>query len=288
MQQDGIMKKFINSELFSFIVFLIAMVTVSKAIWLVIALLFLPSSGVEYSKNEKASPLYYHIKLASSKPLVQASPKPQAQKSVQGNMQGYKLLALYSAKDVLVVTVEKAKKTEVLAKGETIDGFKLIGGGSDYALFSKGNREFKLLLDGTKSRVSSIRRKSSQPLNTAVVKSTSTDNITESEDGVGKVVQRGLLNSYTKDVEKIWKDIGISEYKVNGKLGGFKVNFVKRDSDFEKLGLKRGDILTSVNGQELNSYNAAFSFYKEIETVENLTLSIKRDNKDMELEYEIQ
>ena len=101
-------------------------------------------------------------------------------------------------------------------------------------------------------------------------------------------MKRGLLSSYTKDVEKIWKDIGISEYKVNGKLGGFKVNFVKRDSDFEKLGLKRGDILKSVNGQELNSYNAAFSFYKEIETVENLTLSIKRDNKDMELEYEIQ
>ena len=95
------------------------------------------------------------------------------------------------------------------------------------------------------------------------------------------------MSSYTKDIDKVWKDIGVGEHRVNGVLDGFKVNFVKRGSDFEKLGLKRGDILTAVNGQELNSYNAAFSFYKEMNNIENLTLSIKRNNQDMELEYEI-
>ena len=288
MQQDGIMKKIINSKLFSFIVFLVTIITVAKAIWLVISLLFLPSSGIEHSKSTKASPLYYRVKLASSKPTVQTVTEVKEAQTLQANMQGYKLLALYSAKDVLVVTVEKGKKTEVLAKGEIIDGFKLIGAGSDYALFTKGKREFKLPLDGSKSKVSTVVGKTPQQPNSVVTKSASKGEIIDSEEGEGKIVQRGLLSSYTKDVEKIWKDIGISEYKIGGKLGGFKVNFVKKNSDFEKLGLRRGDILKSVNGQELNSYNAAFSFYKEIETVENLTLSIKRDNKDMELEYEIQ
>ena len=108
------------------------------------------------------------------------------------------------------------------------------------------------------------------------------------DDGETKVVSKGLLSSYTKDIDKVWKDIGIGEHKVNGVLTGFKVNFIKRNSDFEKLGLKRGDILTSINGQELDSYNAAFSFYKEMDSIENLTLSIKRNNQNMELEYEIQ
>ncbi|NEW61148.1 hypothetical protein GSY74_07625, partial [Sulfurovum sp. bin170] len=114
-----------------------------------------------------------------------------------------------------------------------------------------------------------------------------TKGIVENEDGIGKVVSKGLLSSYTKDIDKVWKDIGIGEHKVNGQLQGFKVNFVKKGSDFEKLDLRRGDILKAVNGQELNSYNAAFSFYKEMESIENLTLSIQRNNQDMELEYEI-
>lgn len=71
------------------------------------------------------------------------------------------------------------------------------------------------------------------------------------------------------------------------KIKGFKVNFVKRGSDFSKLGLKRGDIIKSLNGEELTDYNRAFEFYKNIDTVENLTLTIQRGQEEMELNYEI-
>ncbi len=56
----------------------------------------------------------------------------------------------------------------------------------------------------------------------------------------GAKIERKLLSSYTNDVDKIWKNIGIEEHKSGGKLDGFKVNFVKKGSVFEKLGLKRG------------------------------------------------
>jgi general secretion pathway protein C len=250
-------------------------------------MIFLPTSGVEQAKVSKVKPLFYRVKLASKAKQIKATtPTPIVKTPTIGTMKGITLLALYNASDALVVTVEKAKKTKVLSKGENIDGFVLSSAGTNYAIFTKNKKEFKLVLLGSKLK-SSIGKKSTKKA-TIPSQESKKNAITESDYGTGKVVSKGLLASYTKDIDKVWKDIGIGEYKVNNQLQGFKVNFIKKGSDFEKLGLKKGDILKSINGQELNSYNAAFSFYKEMESVENLTISIKRNNQDMELEYEIQ
>ena len=50
-------------------------------------------------------------------------------------------------------------------------------------------------------------------------------------------------------------------------MHGFKINFVKKGSDFEKLGLQKGDILMGINGEKLNSYGAAIGFFKDINKV---------------------
>ncbi|HHH19458.1 MAG TPA: hypothetical protein ENK86_02935 [Campylobacterales bacterium] len=282
------MKPISNSRLFSTALFLLSIMVMAKVIWLALSLLFLPNEGVEHSETAKIKPLYYPIKLANSSPKIAAPQSVQTPKKTVGSMSGYTLVALYHASDALVVTVEKSKKTKVLAKGEDIDGFVLNDAGSNYALFTKGGKEFKLLLQGSKKESSSSIRVNTSPTGKKATPQKDTEAIQDNEDGLGKRVSKNLLTSYTKDIEKVWKDIGIAEYKENGAIKGFRVNFVKQGSDFQKLGLEKGDILTSINGQELNSYNAAFSFYKEIDSIENLTLNIKRNNQEMELEYEIQ
>ncbi|SFV68706.1 General secretion pathway protein C [hydrothermal vent metagenome] len=107
------------------------------------------------------------------------------------------------------------------------------------------------------------------------------------ENGV-KIVNRNLLTSYTSNPKKIWKDIGISENKLNGKLHGFKINYIKKGSDFEKLGLKRGDLLTAINAEELDNLGAVMSLYGDINNIENLTLTVERNGKSKDIEYEIQ
>jgi len=278
------MKNFLNNKIFSTFLYLLTIIVIAKVIWLVVSLMFLPTEGKEHIEVTRTKNLYYRTKLANKIKEIQKPKKVVKKAPTIGTMRGIKLLALYNSKEVLVVTVEKNKKTKVLSKGEDIDGFKLTSAGSDYAIFKKGGKEFKLVLDKgkpiTTSSITPIKPKKTK------TKEKPKSEIVENEDGE-KIVSRGLLSSYTKDIDKVWKDIGIGEHRTNGVLDGFKVNFVKKGSDFEKLGLKRGDILKAVNGQELNSYNAAFSFYKEMNSIENLTLSIKRNNQDMELEYEI-
>ncbi len=276
------MKQIINAKYFSTVIFFLSVVVLAKVIWLAISLLFLPSSGVEYTQEGKAKALYYRVKLTNTAAVI-APVKNTIKKPVVSSMRGLKLLALYNASDALVVTVAKGSKTTVLGKGEKIDGFVLTSAGPNYAIFTKAGKEFKLSLIKIKSS-----GKSTVGSKAIVSNDEKLNKDAIVEEGGVKRIERDLLTSYTKDIDKIWKDIGISENKISGKINGFKINFVKKGSDFEKLGLKRGDILMGLNGEELNSYGAAMSFFKDINNIENLTLTVERDGTTKEIEYEIQ
>jgi len=299
MIEENIMKNITNSKLFSTLLFFLTVLLIAKLVWVVISIFFLPKSGIDYTEKNKLKSFYYPVRLSNIKehkvaPVVikpTTRPKAPVKKVVPVTMNGYKLLAIYLAGDTLIVTVSKGAKTKVLGKGDVFNGFKLVSSLKDIAFFTKGGKQFELPLKNIKkAKTKKIARRKVAPkrVKNIAPPSVHKKGIVAAANGETKVVSKGLLSSYTKDIDKVWKDIGIGEYKVNGVLTGFKVNFIKKNSDFEKLGLKRGDILTSINGQELDSYNAAFSFYKEMDSIENLTLSIKRNNQDMELEYEIQ
>jgi len=88
-------------------------------------------------------------------------------------------------------------------------------------------------------------------------------------------------------MDKIFNDISIAPNNNNGKIDGFKINFVKRGSDFAKLGLRSGDILKAINAQELDSLRAGMDFFKDINNIENLTLTVERNGKSEDMEYEI-
>lgn len=294
IQKGTILKNITNSKLFSTLIFFLTVLVIAKIVWTVVSISFLPQSGVDYSQTKKLKSFYYPVRLSNiAKKRTIVAPITHtvvAPTKVVANMKNYKLLAIYNSSDILVITISKGAKTKVLSRGELFNGFKLESATKKFALFTKKGKEFKLPLNNIKS----VKKKPSNVKTKKIRRATDSSNLVKekgiisTDDGETKVVSKGLLSSYTKDIDKVWKDIGIGEYKINGVLTGFKVNFIKRGSDFQKLGLKKGDILKSINGQDLDSYNAAFDFYKDMDSIENLTLGIKRNNQDMELEYEIQ
>ena len=276
------MKQIISPKLFSTLIFFLSIVLLVKIVWTTLSLMFLPDSGEEFNPTVKTKALYYRVRLSNNATTIAPIVKERPKKTVS-SMRGIKLIALYNASDTLVITVEKSRKTSVLGKGDDIDGFILKSAGSDYALFTKNAKEFKLTLSATKTLGSQITH--SKPKEAIATIPKATHEIKES-NGI-KVVNRSLLTSYISDPKKIWKDIGISENKVNGKLNGFKINYVKQGSDFEKLGLKRGDLLTAINAEKLDNLGAVMGLYGEINNIENLTLTVERDGKSEDIEYEI-
>ncbi len=276
------MKQIISPKLFSTLIFFLSIVLLVKIVWTTLSFMFLPNAGEEFNPKIKGKALYYRVRLNSNvviAPIIKERPK-----EIVSSMRGIKLIALYHASDTLVITVEKNRKASVLSRGDKIDGFTLKSAGSDYAMFTKNRKEFKLTLSVTKTIGSQITQ--SQPKKPRAIKPNSSQEIKE-QNGI-KVVNRNLLTSYTANPKKIWKDIGISENKVNGKLNGFKINYVKRGSDFEKLGLKRGDLLTAINAEKLDNIGAVMGLYGDINNIENLTLTVERNGKSEDIEYEIQ
>ncbi len=261
---------------------LLILLLVVKSIWFFVEVLWLPTIGVEHMEKKGGKALYYRVKLSPNE-----APEPTTtQKPVQtaGSIKDIKLLAIYNASDITVVTVEHKRKTKVLAKGEEINGFVLEGAGSNYATFSKNAKTYKINLIISTKGDDTI--KSTKPSSSSV----STVNKVEGDvvdAGDHKIIDKSLVDHYAKNMDDIYKNIGISEVKKGNDLQGFRISFVRKGTPFAKLGVKRGDVIKAINGQKIDSYNAAFDVYKNISNIDNLTLVIERGKEEMELEYEV-
>jgi len=259
---------------------ILILLLVIKMAWFAVEVFWLPTMGVEHSEERGAKALYYRVKLSPNDAAAPTTTK----KPVAGSIKDIKLLAIYNASDVTVVTVEYKRTTKVLAKGEEINGFVLEGAGSNYATFSKNAKTYQInLIVSTKGRESIKSAQSSTP-------SASSEKKVEGEvvdAGDHKIVDRSLLDHYAQNMDDIYKNIGIREIKKGKDLEGFSISFIRKGSPFAKLGIQRGDVIKAINGQKIDSYNAAFEVYKNISNIDNLTLVIQRGKEEMELEYEV-
>ncbi len=103
------------------------------------------------------------------------------------------------------------------------------------------------------------------------------------------VLAKDNVYYYVNHLNKIWNDIGIDDSRKNGHLVGFKIKWIKSNSIFTKIGLKKGDILVKINGDPLINYGVAFDYYKKIKKREigEIKLTVLRNKKEKEIEYEL-
>jgi general secretion pathway protein C len=275
----GIMRQ--NSKKSNMKLFLIPLIifVLIKALWVVVEVLWLPSSGIDYIDNQNIKPLYYRVRV--DKPKIKKVTKAKIKKPVS-SIKDIKLLAIYLSSDDVVITAVYKGRSKILAIGDKINGFTLVGAESTYAILSKNNKNYKIELPKSKSSnkstitvVKSNQSSSKKSINDAV-----------RDDGGVKVIDKETFRHFTTNINDIYKNIGIKDITVGDKKK-FKVSFIKRDSIFSKLGLRRGDIIKSVNGEEIDSYAKAFNIYKEATNMTDLSLVVERNNKEVELEYEI-
>ncbi len=289
MKKDGIMKHLFNPQIRKVLWVLLILLLVIKLIWFLVEVLWLPTSGMEHAEEKNAKALYYRVKLSPNKAPAPASTVKTKPAKVVGSIKDITLLAIYNASDVTVITVVYKKKTKVLSRGDKINGFTLEGAGSNFATFSKMSKTYRVELfkskKGAKSTSSIKKVPAASPSKPVAAAKKAVGEVVDAGDH--KIIDKSLFDYYANNMDDIYKNIGISEVKEGKDLKGFRISFVRKGSPFAKLGLKRNDMIKSVNGEEINSYNAAFNMYKNIKDIKNLTLTIIRGKEEMELEYEI-
>ncbi len=233
----------------------------------------LPGEGVEQPKETSVVPSYHRYTFG--KPPKQEYVKPSVAASAGRGIQisDMVLRGLYRTKSggYVIISGKGAGKSELIGIGEVYNGYTLQSINADSAIFMRNGQRYTLGLERSTSGLQTVAP-------AAPVKAST---------GGSHEVKREEIDFYSKNIDKIWKDIGIQEVRKGGELNGFKVTRIRPRSPFSKLGLRKGDVIIKANNKPLKSYADAMNIYKNIATLDALELVVLRNNQEKELIYEV-
>jgi type II secretion system protein C len=264
--------------------------------YLIIILLAYSISSILYMYLPKTS----NVKLFSQQEVIpykkyklQNSMKERSDKQAKEKIEKkeYKLLdnldlqAVYAVSPKegwITIAEKKSKETYILSVGEKFKEYTLFSIFPNYVIFKKNNNNYKLMINEENNKAEfSI----THVIDKKEVEKEYSDVIQKDKSGFD--VNRTIIDSYTKNISKIWKEVKIQEVKKGDMIDGFEIIDIDPKSPLIALGLKKNDIIKKVNNVELKSYKDAFSIYKKINTLKNLKFTILRNYQEMEIEYEI-
>lgn len=248
----------------------------------VIAFLLLPKVGVNVKdeSSQLSQSKFFNIKIFESNDIKKSTTIQNIEKKEYRLLSNLTLNAVYSKNDGsgwIIIKENSTSKTHILKSGESFKNYVLKTIFPSYVIFENNSKEYKLSIKEKRKKFNIITKKDSN------------DNWSEKLifDGNKVSIQRKFLDTYVNNIDKVWQDIKIDEVKKDGFIIGFKVSQITKNSLLSKLGLKVGDIIKKINSVELNNYNKAFKIYREIKSMKNLNIEILRNNRKMELNYEI-
>ncbi len=94
------------------------------------------------------------------------------------------------------------------------------------------------------------------------------------------------VNNALSNIDKLYTEIRAVPSFQGGKMSGMKILSVKRGSVFDKLGLRRGDVLQKINGMELD-VRKGFQIFNQLKDSKAITLDLIRQGQPRTFEYEI-
>ncbi len=100
------------------------------------------------------------------------------------------------------------------------------------------------------------------------------------------VVEQQAIDDALANLDKFYTEVRIVPNFKEGKVSGMKVLSVKPGSIVGKLGIRRGDVLEKINGQELD-VKRGMTLFSELKDQKNFTIDLVRGGQNKTLEYEI-
>jgi general secretion pathway protein C len=101
-------------------------------------------------------------------------------------------------------------------------------------------------------------------------------------------VKRSKIEGSVKNVNKLMQQARVRPHFTRGKADGLSLTGIKPNSIFHDMGLKSGDIITSVNGDNIESVEDVLKFYKSLQSAESVNLKLKRRGRLKTIDYNIE
>jgi len=101
-------------------------------------------------------------------------------------------------------------------------------------------------------------------------------------------IERAFVEQILTNPAALAKQARVVPSVVDGETRGFKFYGIRSGSLPKLLGLKNGDLITSVNGKDLKSMDDAMALYTKLRNAPNLSINVDRKGKQMTKEITIQ
>lgn len=101
------------------------------------------------------------------------------------------------------------------------------------------------------------------------------------------VIARAEVEKARSNIGELLKQARMEPNIVNGQTNGFVVKMIQPRSFLGQLGLKVGDVVTQVNGVELNSPEKALQVFQQLREARRLSVNLLRGDKPLSLQYEV-
>ncbi|PID55065.1 MAG: type II secretion system protein GspC [Gammaproteobacteria bacterium] len=166
---------------------------------------------------------------------------------------------LYAVGDELPIGGGQVKLAKVLADRVVIDNrgtYELI------RLFEQGD-----LVATVREPASKTEELAQQPTRAMSVKR---------DDAVSKAIARQYRQRLYNDPQSLAEVVKISAHREQGQLRGYRVRPGNDKQQFEQLGFKAGDLVTSVNGIPLDNPSNAVQLYQLMRTASEAVFEVER------------
>jgi len=100
-------------------------------------------------------------------------------------------------------------------------------------------------------------------------------------------ISRNTLLEKLSDPNLLFQAHAVPHRGANGEIEGFKILSMQPGSVYESLGVKVGDLIKNVDGEAMNSIAKAQEFYMSARTASELTLTVEREGRKVDLKYSI-
>ncbi len=100
-------------------------------------------------------------------------------------------------------------------------------------------------------------------------------------------LRRSMIDSAIKDVSSLMTQIKIQPHLVDGQPNGLALSNIKPNSIFRRMGLRNGDILKSVDGQDIRTVDDALRLYENLKSTDAVSVQLQRRGADRTINYNI-
>lgn len=104
---------------------------------------------------------------------------------------------------------------------------------------------------------------------------------------INRPVSRGMIERGIRDFPRLLSQARVTPHFVDGKADGFVISNIVPGSLYEQVGLRNGDVIRKVNGQQVTSAQQAMAMYQALEKATSIDLEIDRAGQTLQLHYDI-